>query len=204
MIDLNKYQNLAAETAFYPGRNSNLPCNANHGELLKCTPIPFPGYVYTVLGLMGEVGEMSSAISDFYNACSIPEEEYKDAVSKARLNLEKEMGDVFWYLSQFCMELGIPFSQIHIEKTYYSGSLRITEIFGEICELTKKAIRDNGGKITPTTKEKILNNLRHIFDHLMFVAKNTEIFIDTVLEKNIEKLSSRRERNALGGSGDNR
>ncbi len=195
-MDLNEYQFLAAETAFYPGRNAVLSPNCQHGEILKCNPIPFPGYVYTLLGLIGELTELKEVAnkitSDF------------DIDPSGKSSLIKEVGDCFWYLSQFTMELGIPFSQIDNKTEWKAGTYGPHYNCGIMCELVKKSIRDNGGSITSQTKEKILTELRIVFSHLLWFCNIYTIDPYQVMEENIKKLFSRRDRGVLGGSGNDR
>lgn len=197
-MNLNEYQNLAAETAFYPGRNANLPCGAKHEEILKCSPISFPGYVYTILGLIGELTELKEIANTITaDLVTITERE--------KNSLIKELGDCFWYLSQFTMELGIPFSQIASGNDFWKiGNYGPHYNCGLICEMVKKAIRDNCGNVTPNVKEKILKELRIIYSHLLYFCRIYEIDPNVVMEENIKKLFSRKERGVLGGSGNDR
>jgi NTP pyrophosphatase (non-canonical NTP hydrolase) len=196
-MNLNEYQNLAAETAFYPGRNANLPGGIKHEEILKCSPIPFPGYVYTILGLIGELTELKECANSSTDDFELPEKDKEKIV--------KELGDCFWYLSQFTMELGIPFSQIESRDAawkieYYGPHYNC----GLICELVKKTIRDNNGNVTPIVKEKILKELRIVYSYLLWFCKIYNIDTNHVMEENIKKLFSRRDRGVLGGSGNER
>jgi NTP pyrophosphatase (non-canonical NTP hydrolase) len=76
---LDTYQYLAAKTAIYEGR----------GEM--------KGLVYCSLGLAGEAGELANKIKKIF---ARNEEMNKEA-------LQKEIGDMLWYLSQMCYELGL-------------------------------------------------------------------------------------------------
>lgn len=196
-MDLNEYQFLATETAFYPGRNAALSPNSSHGNLLKCSPIPFPGYVYTLLGLIGELTELKETANE------VSDDFVTDAKGKEKI--VKELGDCFWYLSQFTMELGIPFSQIeNINQSWKVGSYGPHYNCGLICEMIKKSIRDNGGNITSITKDKVLKELRIIYSHLLWFCQIYEIDTEYVMEENIKKLFSRKDRGVLGGSGNDR
>ena len=187
-MDLNEYQNLAAGTAFYPGRNGNLPSSINHSEILKCNPIPFPGFIYTCLGLVGEIDELCSAIE----------------TGKSKDIIIKEFGDCYWYLSQFTMEIGVQFNEIGKkidDIVVFADSIRYD---GRLCELNKKVIRDNCGIYHPKTKERAIHLCKVIFKALESGCFIIGIDVDDVLKTNIEKLQSRKDRNALGGSGDER
>lgn len=75
---LDTYQFLAGKTAIYNGRGT------------------MDGLVYCTLGLAGEAGELCNKIKKSWGR-----NEKLD-----RQALEKEIGDVLWYLSQMCYELG--------------------------------------------------------------------------------------------------
>lgn len=92
-MNFNDYQKEADSTAMYPNRGHN--------------------YVYPVIGLAGETGEISEKFKKIIRDKNgvISEEDKKE--------IAKEMGDVLWYLSQICTELGIEFedvAQMNIEK----------------------------------------------------------------------------------------
>jgi len=75
---------------------------------------------------------------------------------------------------------------------------------GEILEKIKKILRDNNSEIS---KEKKIELVKEIGDVLWYVAAlSTELGLNLgeIAEENIRKLSSRKERNKLHGSGDNR
>ncbi len=79
---------------------------------------------------------------------------------------------------------------------------------GEIVEKIKKLIRnDNIMSAEDITEEKIEEIEKEMGDSLWYLAQlATELGIDlnTVAEKNIEKILSRKERNVLHGEGDDR
>ena len=75
---------------------------------------------------------------------------------------------------------------------------------GEILEKIKKILRDNNSEIS---KEKKIELVKEIGDVLWYVAAlSTELGLNLgeIAEENIRKLSSRKERNKIHGSGDNR
>lgn len=75
---------------------------------------------------------------------------------------------------------------------------------GEVSEKIKKLFRDDGGILT---KEKSIEIAKELGDVMWYVAQiSTELKLklSDVAKMNLEKLSSRKERNKLHGSGDNR
>lgn len=72
-----------------------------------------PGWLYYVLGIGGESGELLEKIKKlFRDKQGIIDDEFKDAV-------KKEMGDVQWYMARLCDWFDIPFEDVftaNIEK----------------------------------------------------------------------------------------
>lgn len=82
-MNFEEYQSRTAETAMYP-----------------------PGYTYPALGLSGEAGEVAEQIKKAIR-------DDQGAITETRQGkLEKELGDVLWYLSQLATELGLSLDQI--------------------------------------------------------------------------------------------
>ncbi len=94
-MDFNDYQKLSRKTAIYPNAGSN--------------------YVYPTLGLSGESGEVAEKIKK-----AIRDE--GGVISEARKKeIEKELGDVLWYVSQLASELGLSLegiAKLNIDKLY--------------------------------------------------------------------------------------
>lgn len=109
---LSFYQRLATKSAIYPGRG---------------TPL---GLAYVALKLNGEAGEFAEHVGKAMrddNLLAIHEKRSdfsKDIIRRASLSgkltperhalLVKEIGDVLWYLSAACNELGISLSDAAI------------------------------------------------------------------------------------------
>jgi NTP pyrophosphatase (non-canonical NTP hydrolase) len=96
---MNDYQSQTATTAVYPGRGSPL------------------GLVYCALKLSGESGEVSEnvgkAIRDDGLMGLVEDEIFVDFMKpQRRENLKKELGDVLWYISQACTELGFSMAEV--------------------------------------------------------------------------------------------
>lgn len=94
-MNINEYQEEVKKTAIYPNQNS------------------FEGLKYVALGLTEESGEIAGKIKKcIRDSNSI-------LSTENRALLLKEGGDVLWYLSQFCVELGITLeelAQVNIDK----------------------------------------------------------------------------------------
>ena len=137
------------------------------------------GLYYCLVGLFDEIDEVKEKILD----------------GESEESINKELGDVVWYLCALCNELGISFNKVITErKELDEREFRVELLYG----IVKKHYRDN----KPIDKEKvyyILSNFAFgILDHL------PEEEILKILEDNYNKLMLRRETNTLHGDGDNR
>lgn len=75
---------------------------------------------------------------------------------------------------------------------------------GEVAEKVKKVIRDGGGEMTPETRQKIALELSDICWYMATLAMELGYSLEEIFQMNYSKLSSRKERGVLSGSGDNR
>lgn len=76
---------------------------------------------------------------------------------------------------------------------------------GEIAEKVKKWIRDEGGQVmTEERRDAILKELGDPLWYIASLADDLGLTLQDVVDANVEKLTSRRDRGVLGGSGDNR
>lgn len=94
-MNFEEYQKKSRETAIYP----------NVGK----------SFVYPTMGLAGEAGEVSEKIKKlFRDKNGIADEDTKK-------ELQKELGDVLWYLSQIATEFNLSLNEIaekNIEKLF--------------------------------------------------------------------------------------
>ncbi len=89
-MDFNTYQVKARETAEYPDLGNN--------------------FVYPVLGMVGEAGEVAEKIKKLMRDDGV----FTSSVvgDEAKLAIKKELGDVLWYVAQVAAELGIPLEDV--------------------------------------------------------------------------------------------
>lgn len=87
-LTFDEYQALASETAIYPSRGS------------------ITGVAYTALGLNGEAGEVAEVVKKTIRD--------NNGVfdTERRSLLEKEIGDVLWYLSETASQVGLSLGDI--------------------------------------------------------------------------------------------
>ncbi len=79
-MKFKSYQEKSRETAIYPEED---------------------GFAYLSLGLSGETGEVADKFK------KIIRDKQKKITDKDREEVEKELGDVLWYIAQICNELNI-------------------------------------------------------------------------------------------------
>lgn len=75
---------------------------------------------------------------------------------------------------------------------------------GEVAGKLKKAIRDEGGEITPERKAVLLSELGDVLWYVAMVAAELNTTLSEVAVMNLDKLGDRDTRGVIGGDGDNR
>ncbi|OHA47107.1 MAG: hypothetical protein A3A80_01655 [Candidatus Terrybacteria bacterium RIFCSPLOWO2_01_FULL_44_24] len=85
-MTFEEYQKISRETAEYPDKDNN--------------------YIYPVLGLTGEAGEVAEKVKKV-----IRNDGGKMSEDK-KIEIAKELGDVLWYLAQIATELGLKLEDV--------------------------------------------------------------------------------------------
>jgi NTP pyrophosphatase (non-canonical NTP hydrolase) len=75
---------------------------------------------------------------------------------------------------------------------------------GEVAEKIKKVLRDDSGVMSPEKKEELKKELGDVLWYLAQISTEIGLSLEEVAAFNIEKLQSRKQRNMISGSGDNR
>jgi NTP pyrophosphatase (non-canonical NTP hydrolase) len=94
-MTFDEYQKKSRKTAQYPDAGSN--------------------FVYPTLGLAGEAGEVAEKIK------KVIRDDGGEVLPLKKKEIEKELGDVLWYVTQLATELGLSLEEIadkNIEKLY--------------------------------------------------------------------------------------
>ena len=73
---------------------------------------------------------------------------------------------------------------------------------GEAAEKVKKTLRDDGGQLTPQRREALAAELGDVLWYVAQLATEAGLDLDELARANLDKLSSRRDRAVLHGSGD--
>lgn len=164
-----------------------------------------PGVYF--LGLVGEISELNEKIY------------WKELEMKSpptTIDYILEVGDVLWYWTNLCRDLNIDYLNMFRclpVKTRMNGDQStlmknimpfITRDSGKILGAHSKSIRDDAGQITETRKETIAEKLYYILCNIYKLLTVLGTSIESTMDKNIEKLTSRKDRNKIHGDGDNR
>lgn len=83
-------------------------------------------------------------------------------------------------------------------------ALGLAEEAGEVAGKFAKAVRDNDGVISNERKTEIIKELGDVTWFVAELCTLLNVSLEEVMQKNIDKLTSRKERNVIKGEGDNR
>lgn len=75
---------------------------------------------------------------------------------------------------------------------------------GEVAGKVKKIIRDNGGVVTPSAREALLDEYGDVLWYVSEGVRALGATLESVAARNLNKLESRQRRDKLSGSGDTR
>lgn len=75
---------------------------------------------------------------------------------------------------------------------------------GEVCNKTKKILRDDGGRMTEEKRTQLIDELGDVLWYVANLATDLGVTLDEIARINLAKLNSRKERGTITGSGDNR
>lgn len=89
-------------------------------------------------------------------------------------------------------------------KNFIYPTLGLVGEAGEVAEKIKKILRDDKGVVRSEKKKEIKRELGDVLWYLAQIATELKLSMEDVARENLKKLKSRKERNKLHGSGDNR
>lgn len=75
---------------------------------------------------------------------------------------------------------------------------------GEVADKVKKVIRDNEQEFTAEKKTEIMKEIGDVLWYCATLSHDLGYTLEEVAQYNVDKLRSRKVRNMIGGSGDNR
>lgn len=156
----------------------------NHYQPLAATTAKYSlRFHYSAEGLVGEFGEFLSS------------EEEVDEVS--------ELGDIAWYFAAMCTDLGISMGSLVVEGVKYSV-LDVLKNLAKLMNQVKKIHRDDGDFPTQERKDRIFLILRDLWGSYIGFIEEYDHSLGEILEKNLDKLFDRKDRDTISGDGDNR
>lgn len=83
-------------------------------------------------------------------------------------------------------------------------SLGLVGEAGEIANKVKKILRDDNNVLSTAKRNELIDELGDVAWYLARVADELDVSLGTVFQNNMNKLNSRKDRGAIGGSGDAR
>jgi len=86
----------------------------------------------------------------------------------------------------------------------YYPALGLAGEAGEVCEKVKKIMRDKGGVLSEEDSLELSKELGDVLWYISALACEINVSLSSIVEENLDKLSSRQDRGKLQGSGDNR
>lgn len=75
---------------------------------------------------------------------------------------------------------------------------------GEFNDKVKKMLRDNNGEMSPALRDFLVLELGDVLWYVAQAGRQLNVTMEEIATRNMEKLLSRKARNTLSGSGDNR
>lgn len=194
-MNLKEYQNKAIETAIYPNVGNNI--------------------IYPLMGLCGEVGELSGKLSKIMrDGYSTPDGLYDS------FNISKEIGDVCWEIAATFHELNMSFEAV-LYRRYsdiqdiqdsldYDGDF--DKVYLEVLQasmltnsMVEKALNIRFSEsMYEEVKDYFVEDAHLLVNKLCYIAKAIGFSITDILNTNLHKLSTRAKTKTLQGSGDDR
>ena len=156
------------------------------------------GLTYTTLGLIGELGEVAE------HAKKSLRDDNGTFTDERRAKMSKEVGDFMWYWSETSRAAGLNVLRtIKLSPTNRPGSRDVSECIrrlswnvAEVC----KSLSDEYRSPVRDTTSVIENWLAMSLMEVVWVCNGAGIDFTAILQANLEKLKSRKERGVLQGS----
>jgi NTP pyrophosphatase (non-canonical NTP hydrolase) len=93
---------------------------------------------------------------------------------------------------------------VHTDHPIVYPTLGLVNEAGEFAGKVKKIFRDKGGVISDADRDALKYELGDVLWYMAQIATELGLSLDDVAQANIEKLTSRLERNQIQGEGDYR
>jgi len=92
----------------------------------------------------------------------------------------------------------------NLGNNFIYPTLGLTGEAGEVAEKIKKVLRDKKGFIDRNTQRELKKELGDVLWYLANLATEIGLSLEEIAVQNLKKLSSRKKRGKIHGSGDNR
>ena len=140
--------------------------------------------LYPLMGLQGELGEVAGKLAK--------EIRDKEDLTEA---LKQELGDCCWMVASVAEDNGLELDEATSSKAT-----------NELWEITLALSTASGLVMDMLIKQQhsIRVRLQDILNNINSIALARGVTLAEVMQLNVDKLTSRRARNCIGGSGDNR
>lgn len=89
-----------------------------------------------------------------------------------------------------------------MEKTIWA--MGVAGEAGEVLEKWKKIVAYDNGEITQERKDELAKELADVVWYVAVMAHSLGLSFDDIMQRNVEKLKSRKARGVITGRGDNR
>ncbi len=184
------------------------------------------GIQYCITKLTGEIGEFNDKVADMISSQSgFTDAYFEQYAEHTQIDaLALELGDIMWYCAALSQQLGYNFPLlmgIHPRPLEILGGqpgikvlslgLRLSGQAGFVAERAGKLIRDkdcDGTNAMYLTHDEFrtasMRNLANIVEVIRRIGRMLGYELETIVDRNIGKLMSRKNRGVLSGSGDNR
>lgn len=198
-----EYQLAARKTAQYADTSINAFTAGSPLQKLR----------YVTLGILGETGELCEKIKKLHRKKLEVDDEFRQAI-------KGEVGDLTWYIANFCYELEIGIDEIFgdsftstvaddvfirgfgYDNLLFIMAARLSGYAADVALHVSSA--DEDGHLKSWQMGDVVNCLALMFRDLSTLAGVLGSTMQEVAEYNIAKLTDRAARGQIFGSGDNR
>jgi len=89
-------------------------------------------------------------------------------------------------------------------KNIYYPTMGLVGEAGELSNKVKKVMRDDHDKVTEERKQELIKELGDVLWYVACLCSEIKVKLEDIAKDNLKKLSSRKERGTVPGSGDHR
>lgn len=125
-------------------------------------------------------------------SCQWVEQKWKPTIKEVAVNFED-------YQTQASKTAVYPDADVITYPTF-----GLVSEAGEVAGKVKKVLRDKNGHFDPVEREKIADEVGDVLWYIAALCTDLGIGMETIAQRNLDKLNSRMARGVIQGSGDNR